>query len=101
MEIIYEADPGDSLIIEQEIKERQQFTDTSTYINPDTIEITITDPDGTTVVDSVSMSKDETGKYYYYWDTSQDDPEGDYHIEIVTVDGDRQGVVNDKYIRLS
>ena len=38
---------------------------TGVLTDPDTIVITIVDPEGTKVVDEESMSYDATGKYYY------------------------------------
>jgi len=49
--------------------------------DPTTFKVNIFDPDGDKVVEGADMSKIETGKYYYLWDTTDLDP-GDYHVEV-------------------
>ena len=41
----------------------------NTLVDPNTVNITITDPCDFTLVDSQSMTSVSTGKYYYYYDT--------------------------------
>jgi uncharacterized protein YfaS (alpha-2-macroglobulin family) len=63
-------------------------------MDPDTsIKITITNPSGTAEITSQDMTKDETGVYYYIWQSNTDDPVGTYTVKVVAVDGSYTGIV--------
>lgn len=49
--------------------------------------ITITDPNGTAKLIDGVMTKNATGEYVYYWNSSTDDVVGWYKIKVVAVDG--------------
>jgi len=100
MKIIEEHDQGDSIIIEQEIQEQEPFTDTETLTDPDTVTITIKAPDESLEVDEEPMTRADTGKYYYIWNTAQDLQQGDYEIEIKAKKNNKQGITDDEYIKL-
>jgi len=72
---------GDTLRFEEKVNEFNPFSDSGSLVDPDTIEITITDYDGNKEVDAQSMTKSDTGKYYFDWDTDGKDA-GDYDVEI-------------------
>lgn len=87
-----------AIIIESEVRVNQPFQDTPddpSEIDGVTIDIYY---QGSKVVDGVSMTKDDTGQYYYTWDTS-DEESGDYGIKI-TVEKDGAEGVENEVIRL-
>jgi len=99
MKILQTRDPGDSIRIETTIKQTTPFSDIEDKIDPDTIEITIKDPSDTKTVDSVSMTKNATGEYYYIWDTTTSSTEGDYEV-IIEADEAGSIEIDNEYIRL-
>lgn len=59
-----------------------------TLTDPDTsIKVTITDPDGTAKVDDQAMTKDSTGIYDYYYNTTTSSVKGHWRGEVVAIDG--------------
>ena len=78
------SDVRDTVRVKHKIKKLDPGDDEGegSLVDPSKIEITIFAPDGTTkVVEGEDMSKIETGKYYYLWDTTDLEP-GDYHVEV-------------------
>lgn len=70
------------------IRQKAYVTDNSgTYIDPDTIVITITDSEGTKKVDAQAMTKDVTGKYYYDYLIPTDAASNQWITEIKAVLG--------------
>jgi len=64
------------------------------------ITITIRDvTTGTTKVDSVTMTRESQGVFYYDWETAVDDTIGQYSIEVIAMVNSKQ-VVNRDYIDL-
>lgn len=99
MEVLQTRTPGDAIRIEATVKETSAFSDTETKIDADTITITIENPSGTEVISDIDMTKNATGEYYYIWQTSISDTEGDYKVIVVsTKDGYQEVTV--EYIRL-
>jgi len=96
-----EFDVGNTIRIESTIKETQPFEDDdqAQLFDPSTVEITITDYDGTDVVSSVSMTQDSTGQYFHNWNTTGL-TSGDYEIVI---HAEQNGKVHneDDWIRLT
>lgn len=67
---------------------------TGTLVDPDTsIKVTVTDPDGTAVVDDQAMSKDDTGTYHYDYTPDSDADLGPYVVRYKTVDAGRTTIV--------
>ena len=58
-----------------------------TYIDPVSVKVTITKPDGTASVTAQSMTRSETGRYVYYYDSDAADLLGWWRTMIETVDG--------------
>lgn len=59
-----------------------------TYIDPSQgILVTIYKPDGSKAVDDQPMTKSETGKYVYYYNTATDSPVGWWRYSCKAVDG--------------
>ncbi|MEA1957611.1 MAG: hypothetical protein U9N01_04570 [Euryarchaeota archaeon] len=58
-----------------------------TLIDPDTIVITIIDPEETVKTDAQNMTKDSTGKYHYDYLLADDALVGDWKTEIEAVKG--------------
>lgn len=58
------------------------------YVDPTgSITITITDPSGSVVVNAQTMSKSETGKYYYDYNIPEDAVIGRYAYQVEVKDG--------------
>jgi len=95
-----EIDPGDSIIIQQPVKVTKPWEESENLTSVDNATITIKDPDGTAIVDSVDMSEKDSGEYYYVWNSSESLVEGDYEVRIVAGSGDQQAVLDDRFIRL-
>lgn len=56
--------------------------------DPDTsIKLTLTDPAGTAKVSSQDMTKDSTGVYDYYYNTTTTSVKGSWRGEVVVIDG--------------
>jgi len=66
---------GKAIRVSVEFKDRN-----GTYIDPTTPVIKIADNNGKLVVTSTALTKTETGKYYYIWDTTETMLLGDYFI---------------------
>ena len=60
------------------------------------MEITITDAQGTVKIDSVAMTKDSTGTYNYDDDTSAE-AAGVYSIKYTATDGSRVSIQGDSF----
>ena len=97
MDIRTGYDVKDTIRIESTIELNPPFDDT-TKTDPETVEITITEPDDTEDV-STSMTNHETGEYYYNWDTTNLD-EGDYLVEVYAERASSESELEDFYIRL-
>ena len=98
MDIRTGYDVKDTVRIESTIELNPPFDDT-TKTDPETVEITITNPDNTEDVTSESMTNHETGEYYYNWDTVNLD-EGDYFVEVYAERASGESELEDFYIRL-
>ena len=72
----------------ENVRQIAEVTDsTGAYLDPDSIVITIIDSEGSTQVDAQSMSKSDTGKYYFDFVIPVSAPCGDYKSEIKAVKG--------------
>lgn len=100
MKVINKFDQGDSIILETTIETEAPFSDSVSKFDPDSVEITIFNPDGSERVNAIGMTKNDVGEYYYEWNTEQSYTEGDYEVEIVARAREKQEVIDDKYIRL-
>jgi uncharacterized protein YfaS (alpha-2-macroglobulin family) len=60
---------------------------TGALVDPDTIVITIVDPEGTTKIDAQSMMKDGTGEYRYDYLLAVDAEVGKWETEVKAVKG--------------
>lgn len=81
---------GDAICIEAEIRDSDD-----TLMTPDTsIQITVTDPDGTAKITSQNMTASSTGVYYYIWQSATTDTTGAYTVKVVAVDGYYTALVN-------
>ena len=95
-----ERDLGDSILIETTIKKRTPFSDTPTKFDPSTVVLTIKDTGDTEIISEEAMENNDTGEYYYKWDTDDFDiTTGDYEIIIKAEDGTTTEIDND-FIRL-
>ena len=63
------------------IKASVEFKYNGTYTDPLYPTISVYEPDGTALVDGQTPTKDDTGKYHYYIETSKTSPLGIYVIE--------------------
>jgi len=60
-----------------------EFTDNnSVYIDPTSPLIKIIKSGGTVMVDDTALTKTETGKYYYLWDTTETEEVTDYFARV-------------------
>ncbi len=53
------------------------------------VKITITDPQGNTMVDEENMTRDELGEYHHDYNSSSTDSVGAYGVKYTTIDGTR------------
>ncbi len=67
---------GDSILIQIEIRDYE-----NDLVDPDTALITIVDPEEEEVITEETMDREDTGKYYYHWN-SEDMPRGVYLVKI-------------------
>lgn len=66
--------------------------------DPDTsIKITLTDPDGTVVVNGIAMDKDNTGDYHHDYTPEVSAELGVYEVKYVAIDGDRTSIIRDYF----
>jgi hypothetical protein len=65
--------------------------DTGAYVDPTTVNITITASDGTVIVASTAMTNSSTGKYFYTWDLTGLAAD-DYRIEVLYDNGGDEGI---------
>jgi len=99
IDIVKTREPGDTVTFETTVKKKDPFDSSKTKIDPDTLEITITDPDDNKIVNAVSMTRQNNGEYYYHWNSSTSDPTGDYLVEIEASEG-TNGEIWNGYVRL-
>jgi len=81
---------GESIPCWAEVKDHA-----GTYIDPSQgVFITISEPDGTLAkdgvddIDDTAMSKSDTGKYVYYYDSASDDPVKHWNFFCKAIDGE-------------
>ena len=63
------------------------YDEDDTLVDPTSVTVTITDPDGTVVVNAEAMTQSETGIYYYYYRTTTSSTKGNYAGEVDVTDG--------------
>lgn len=61
------------------------------------MKITVTDPDGTVVVNDLSMTKDSTGQYHYDYTPGSSTVLGWHLVHYVATDGGRVTVEDDGF----
>lgn len=77
---------GSPVLIEIEFKKYVPFDDPA-YYDPNTKTVTVTDPDGTAVVDGGALTKSATGKYYHILQTTTGFVAGNYQVTANSSDG--------------
>ena len=87
-------DKGSSVLIEVEFKKQTPFG-TSSYFDPTSSSITITDPDGTDVVSAAALTSSGVGQYYYICQTLVTWASGGYKVEVTASDGVNSDVTVD------
>lgn len=86
-------DRTETIIMELEIKDENDA-----YADPATsTKVTVTDPDGTVVVNDTSMSKDAVGRYHHDYTPGADAVLGWYRIKYVATDGGRVTIQDDGF----
>jgi len=65
--------------------------------DPSTVSITITNPCGTVKVDSVGMTNDSTGVYYYPYNIPADGVYGEWDVQVVAADVGESSKFKDKF----
>jgi len=63
------------------------YDDAGNLVDPTSIKVTITDPDGTKKVDGVAMTKGDTGIYSYYYKTTTSTTKDWWTGEVEVIDG--------------
>ncbi len=63
------------------------YNDNDTLVDPTSITVTITDPLETAQVDEQAMTKDSTGVYDYYYNTTASTTKGNWTGEVIVIDG--------------
>lgn len=94
-----EFDVGDTVRIESTVTTEPPFSDTESKADPASITITIFDYSDNKVVDSQSMTQNDTGQYFYKWDTSGEN-KGDFEV-VVSSSLNGTSEEEDDYIRLT
>ena len=82
-------DKGRTIIVELVVKKREPFKPLKLYA-PDSVVITITDPNKIAKVDGAEMTENAVGFYYYLCETEDSWDTGAYEGKIVATDGDRE-----------
>ena len=91
---------GAAILVEAEIALHTPFGSDS-YRDPATTPTcTIKDADGTVTVDAQNMTKQDTGKYYYRWQSATTSQEGIYTSEVFADDTNADGRVRKALFRL-
>jgi len=70
------------------------YDDDEALVAATAVYISIIDPDGTVVVDgdTITMTATDTGIYEYYYATTTSTVEGDYQIEVDSLDGGKHSL---------
>jgi hypothetical protein len=87
---------GETNLVKINIKD----STSKTLVDPSTVSISIYNPCSTKIVNEVAMTKDDTGKYSYYYDITADAAFGEYEVEIVTSSPTYKNIYRDRYILL-
>ncbi len=74
--------------------------DGNTYTDPSTVSITITNPCSTTEVSEASMTKSDTGIYYYSYTIPVDATYGEYQIKVTASSTPNIVIYKDKFFIL-
>jgi len=92
---------GDALLIEIETKKLLPFQ-AAAYADPSVgVFITIRNPDGIAVVDNQTMTKEDTGKYSYIWQTTTTMEPGVYLFEVKADDATADGLLRIRKVELT
>jgi len=79
-------DRGTPVLIEGEFKRNEPFSGV-VYFDPTLPKVTVTAPDGSVMIDGVDMTKQDTGKLYAVFQTSEAWEKGAYNVKITCSDG--------------
>jgi hypothetical protein len=60
--------------------------------DPDSVKVTIIDSAGTTKVDDVAMTEEDSTTFYYLFQSSSSDVEGRYYVTTKVTEGDYTGL---------
>jgi len=94
-----EFDVGDTIRIESTIKAEPPFSDDKNLQSVANVDITITDYNGTDVVDDQAMTEFSEGQYFYEWDTTGLG-KGDFEV-VVTANENGITEIEDDFVRLT
>ena len=78
-----------------------KINDALEIADPDSIAVTIKNPSGAVVVNSVPMTLVAAGKYYYVYQTAAADPLGEYTVITSVVKGANTSVVRNTFTLLA
>jgi hypothetical protein len=88
-------DRGSIPILRATVKKAVKFGEGALF-DPTTVTVTVTDPSGVKKVTTATMTKDTTGKYYYYLQTAKDWESGLYKVDVdITDSGDADVTVDE------
>ena len=63
------------------------YDDDEALVAATSVAVSIVDPDGTVVEDETAMVEENTGVYEYYYGTTTASVEGNYQVEVDSIDG--------------
>jgi len=91
---------GTTILIEATLKKVEPFASANLADPSNGVFITIYAPNGEAVVDAQPMSKSDTGKYYYAWQTDLSLQLGTYEVMIKADDSQFDGVLRLQFLKL-
>jgi hypothetical protein len=77
---------GNAVLIETNASNYIPFSESTLNDPANGVKLTITDPEGTKVVDTQAMTKSSVGQYFYYWQSTPASELGVYTC-LITIDG--------------
>lgn len=91
---------GTTVIVEAEVTQHTPFGSDAYFDPAGGLNITVSDRDGTVVVDNLAMTKQTTGKYFYRWQSVSTSEVGPYETKVTADDTSWDGVVIKTLFRL-
>lgn len=83
---------GNPIVFEATVNEYTPFGSLALSDPAVSIKITVTDPNGQTIINAQSMTKSTTGKYYYIYQTTSSSPIGLYAGNVAIDDDAYDGI---------